>query len=380
MKSMILSFFMLFLSYFSFAQQTISSSITHNGIQRDYIIYIPAIYSTLGDVPLVFNFHGYTSNAASQMFYGDFRSIADTAGFIIVHPQGTLDNNSTTHWNIPGWNISNSDDVGFTNNLLDTLIATYNIDTSKVYSTGMSNGGFFSFLLACEMSDRIAAVASVTGGMTSTMINNCNATHPTPVMQIHGTSDNVVAYNGSVITEPIDNVVNFWVNYNNCLSTPTITDLADVNTSDGSTVKWFQYLGGDNGSEVEHYKIAGGAHTWPGSAISNPGTNYDFDASAKIWEFFLRYDINGQVSTVSNSSIINDVSSLKFFPNPTSDLINIKIDNFIRPLDYQLSNVTGQIIETGVFYSDTEQLYLNTLEAGLYFITIEGKTYKVVKI
>ncbi|MBQ19719.1 MAG: hypothetical protein CMD31_03085 [Flavobacteriales bacterium] len=82
---------LFFLSSLISAQQTINDSIFHNGIYRTYILYVPATYNAANATPLVLNFHGYTSNANAQMYYGDFRAIADTANFILVHPMGTLD-------------------------------------------------------------------------------------------------------------------------------------------------------------------------------------------------------------------------------------------------------------------------------------------------
>ena len=107
----------------------IKGSIMHNGIQRDYILYIPAIYDGNTDVPLVLNFHGIESNATEQMFYGDFRDIADTEGFILVHPEGTF-LNGYQHWNVdsftPGTTTgSTADDVGFTEVLIDKLAILY---------------------------------------------------------------------------------------------------------------------------------------------------------------------------------------------------------------------------------------------------------------
>ena len=176
------------------AQQTINRSIMHDGIQRDYILYIPAIYDGSVDVPLVLNFHGYGSNANEQMFYGDFRDIADTEGFLLVHLQGTI-LNGDQQWNLgfPG-NGNTTDGAGFTEALIDELANLYTINLDRVYAIGMSNGGFMSFLLACQLSEKIAAVASVTGSMTQDTYNVCNSQQPTPILQIHGTSDNNVPY------------------------------------------------------------------------------------------------------------------------------------------------------------------------------------------
>ncbi len=100
LKTTTFLFFLSFIATTTFAQQTINASITHDGIQRSYILYVPANYTGNSAVPLLFNFHGYGSNANEQMWYGDFRPIADTEGFIIVHPEGTLDNSGISHWNV----------------------------------------------------------------------------------------------------------------------------------------------------------------------------------------------------------------------------------------------------------------------------------------
>ena len=111
------------------------------------------------------------------MWYGDFRKIADTANIIIVHPQGLLDYTGVTHWNL---GQSNVDDIGFLNSLYSYIVSIYNINLDKVYSTGMSNGGYMSYYLACNISDKIAAIASVTGSMGSFMpVSYTHLTLPT---------------------------------------------------------------------------------------------------------------------------------------------------------------------------------------------------------
>ena len=144
-----------------FSQTTIISGFEMDGLERTYRIYIPEIYNDGYAVPLVLNLHGYGSNGFEQELYGDFRPIADTANFIIVSPDGALDGFGATHWNTFG--TSSVDDVNFLSALIDTVASQYNLDHSRIYSTGMSNGGFMSYKLACQLSGRIAAVASVTG-------------------------------------------------------------------------------------------------------------------------------------------------------------------------------------------------------------------------
>jgi len=291
MKKLLL--ILLCLPLMTLAQQTLTESITHDNLQRDYIIHIPSSYNMNTSIPLVFCFHGYTSSANTIMNYTNFNYISDTAGFIVVYPQGTLLQGST-HWNVGGWTLgSTTNDVGFISNLLDSISYEYNIDASRVYSTGMSNGGYMSFLLACQLSNKIAAIASVTGSMTPQTYNSCNPQHPTPVLQIHGTNDQVVPYIGDPTwTKSIDDALQYWVDYNNCNTASTITAIADINQFDGSTVEHIIYDQGDNSVTTEHFKIYAGDHDWPGA-----WGNMDIHASAEVWKFFTKYDINGLVGT-----------------------------------------------------------------------------------
>lgn len=356
------------------AQQTINGSVIHDGIQRDYILYIPAIYDGSADFPLVLNFHGFGSNANEQMFYGDFRDIADTEGFLLVHPQGTSLNGSQ-YWNVgsPGSSGSTIDDVGFTEALIDELANLYTINLDRVYATGMSNGGFMSFLLACQLSEKIAAIASVTGSMTLDTYDNCNAQHPTPILQIHGTSDNIVPYNGNTGSLSIDDVISYWVNYNNCDTNPTITTFPDLDPSDGSIVEHIVYTGGDNASTTEHMKVIGGGHTWPGSVFILPETNQDINASNEIWEFFSRFDINGSLSVneFENRQVI-------IYPNPTSSKINLSL-SFSEELNYELFSSNGKQLMNGTIKSSYQEINLSHLKPNIYFLKIGNQVFKILK-
>lgn len=359
------------------AQQTINGTIQYAGLERSYILYVPAIYEPAGmEVPLVFNFHGYTSTANEQMLYGDFRGIADTANFLVVHPMGTEDNSGITHWNV-GWGGSTVDDIGFTNALLDTLLANYQINEDRIYSTGMSNGGFLSYELACELSERIAAIASVTGTMNAGRFATCNPSHPMPVMEIHGTADAVVPYNGANWIEGTEEVVAFWADFNNLNQEPTITDVPNTNTNDGSTVERWVYSAGANSVQVELFKIFQGAHTWPGSIFAFPGTNYDINASREIWRFFSRYDINGPLQVTSTDVALVD-DAVRVFPNPATDVINL-VGTPATGSSYQLATLTGQVVKTGFLTADHSQIEVTSLPKGVYLLQLEGQLLKVIK-
>lgn len=360
---------------FIFSQQTISSNISHDGGERDYILYVPDNYTGEISFPLVFNFHGYTSNANDQMNYGDFRSIADTAGFLIVHPMGLMDNTGTTHFNV-GWGTSTVDDLGFVDALLDSLIMDYNIDENRIYSTGMSNGGFMSYHLACNLGDRFAAIASVTGTMSPPTFADCNPSHPTPILEIHGTADFVVPYNGNVFSTSVEDVIDYWKTNNQCDEDPITTELDDLNTSDGSTVTHFYYGNGLGGSTIELFRINGGGHTWP-----NPeglgAVNKDINASAEVWRFFSQYSLDNLITKVN--TLEESYTSFKVYPNPSAGILYIDLE-FSESSSFQIFNDLGKRVYTGTVNQDKFELNIAGFNQGIYFIKIGNQTKRFVKL
>jgi polyhydroxybutyrate depolymerase len=374
--SFLFTFFVLINGIIS--QQTINGVLQHEGLTREYILYIPASYNAEESTPLLFSFHGYTSNAQTNLYYTNFKSIADTAGFILIHPQGSL-LNGITHWNVGGWTIGSTvDDVSFVSELMDTISKAYNIDSDRMYSTGMSNGGYMSFLLACKLSDRIAAIASVTGSMTPQSYNTCQPSHPTPIMQIHGTSDGTVPYNGNFLwTKSIDDVIEYWVEYNNTSSEPIIIEIPDINTSDGSTVEHYIYGDGDNSTAVEHFKVIGGDHDWPGV-----WGNMDIDASKEVWNFLSKYDINGLIESQPNAITDNNNSfydQVSIFPNPATTTIKVS-NNINKNIDYQIYTPQGQMIKSGSLDSNNREIDITNLKPNLYFFNVGNKTFKIIKV
>ena len=369
-----LLFLLLCAPLIALGQQTINGTIMHDNLLRQYVLYVPASYDASTAVPLVFSFHGYGSSAVLNMSYTNFTGIADTAGFILIHPQGTIDNTGKAHWNVGGWIIGSTvDDVGFTNALLDSISNAYNIDSARVYSTGMSNGGYMSFLLACQLSDRIAAIASITGSMTPQTYNACNPQHPTPIMQMHGTADGTVPYAGaSSWTKSIDEVLQYWVAYNNCDTSPSTTAIPDIDMSDNSTVEHIVYSGGDNGTTTEHFKVFGGGHDWPGVT-----GNMDIMASVEVWKFFSKYYLHEFTVSMELTNVDDAVYSI--YPNPSNAKILIKGD-FSRPLDYKLFSILGECIASGRLDSNNQQIDLSDLPTNIYFLKVGASTWKVMKV
>ncbi len=376
---MLISLF-FYCSFTIHAQQTIKKTLIHDGIEREYILYIPANYTGNTLVPVVFNFHGYTANAAQQMRYGDFRPLAEQHGFLIVHPQGTIDIHGNTHFNV-GRGRSTTDDVGFTAALIEELSSSYMIDSKRIYSTGMSNGAFMSYRLACELNDKIAAIASVTGSMVKEQQNNCTILHPTPILEIHGTSDHVIPYDGNNDFEAITDVLNFWTVSNNGDITAVITAIEDSNTTDDTTAEHHVYAHGDNGVTVEHFKIIGGTHKWPGNPYPSSGTNYDIDTATEIWKFFSKYDIDGatQVLSVDNESVVRN-AKMNIYPNPATSYIKVGGNSIEQRLAYKIISLQGMLITTGKVTPRNAEINISSLTSGVYFLIIENTSYKILKI
>ncbi|MGB0918222.1 MAG: T9SS type A sorting domain-containing protein [Flavobacteriales bacterium] len=368
MKHIFIAVSVIVSSLSAFAQSEIRT-ITHDGLQREYRLYVPSIYDGSEPVPLVLNLHGYTSNGFEQEVYGDFRSIADTANFILIHPEGTEDSAGDTFWNAFGSPEETVDDLGFLSDLIDSLEVEFNIDMQRVYSTGMSNGGFMSYKLACELSGKIAAIASVTGSMIQINLNACNPTNPIPVMQMHGTADPTVPYlgnSGPTGMVPIEDLVAAWAAKNGCGETPSVNAVADTDMTDGCTAEHWVYTGGDEHSTVEFYKIDGGEHTWPGSnpILTIGVTNRDFSASVEIWRFFSRYSLNGVVGIEDAEPTKNAFS---IYPNPTAGSTTIQFKNAEKRL-VQVRNTAGQLVRE--IRNSTSALTLDLADSGVYLVSV----------
>ncbi len=257
-------------------------SIFHGGENREYVLYVPDSYDGSTPVPLMMNFHGFGGSAGDYMLDADMRGLAESEVFILVYPQGScLD--GTSHWNpaLPGGdNKSDADDLGFIEAMITDLSNRYAIDMERVYACGYSNGGMLAYGLACFQSDWIAAIGAVSGTMLDT---GCVPSHPIPLINIHGTTDGVLPYNGSSEYNSVEQTLNFWIDFNHTDATPIIHNLNSGNIE----VEHFVYENGDSMTSVEHYKIVNGEHVWFDLDIN--GSNTD----RLIWDFVSKYDIHG---------------------------------------------------------------------------------------
>lgn len=301
-------------------------NLTFENVNRNYILYVPEDLPAGESVPLIFILHGFTQSAQVIMEYSGFNQLAEEHRFIAVYPNG-VGNAWNTNSGFPGGSTAN--DVGFIGSIMDELIREFPVDPDRMYSCGFSAGGFMSHLLACELSDRVAAIASVAGTMSANAFDQCMPEFPIPILQIHGTNDLIVSYGGSFANIPVDDMIEFWTQGNDCPVEPSFRMLPDL-VNEGSTVEEYRYSPCKNEGEVMLLKVINGGHTWPGSSASGLGnTNRDIDASAEIWNFFSRFKRGMTPST----TIDPGTETIHFYPNPVAYQLFFEMEKGITELD-----------------------------------------------
>lgn len=266
--------------------------LSFSGLERSYILYVPASINWYQPIPLVFVFHGGTGNAESAIRMSGFNEVADQNGFILVYPNGTgrLSNDKLLTWNggtcCAYAQEKNVDDVGFVRAIVADLQLLAKIDTKRIYATGLSNGAILSQRLACEAADLFAAIAPVAGTLN---FPQCNPSQAISVIEFHGTDDQHLPYNGGFGSKSLVNVnftsvqdsIGFWTSFNKCNSQPQTSSIDDVQHE-----TWSGCL---DSTSVELYSIIGGGHSWPGGTGGWPGSDQptqSISASQLIWKFF----------------------------------------------------------------------------------------------
>lgn len=284
----------------------INEVIMHGNLKRKCIIYVPSMAGKMSPMPVLFALHGRGANAKGMMLLTrkGFNKLADRDGFLVVYPNGIdlswndgrMDSeaNDRAH-------LENIDDVGYIAALIDLLVARYDADPGRIYVTGISNGAMMAYRLGCELSHRIAVIAPVDGSLPYLLAGDCMPAEPVSVLAINNVHDPLIPFNGGEIYSrhrklklgkviPVEETLRYWVNRNGCNKEPEISRLPDTDPGDSTRVIMEHYGTGINGSEVIHYAIEGGGHTWPGGIQYLPKrrigkTSRDINANEVIWSF-----------------------------------------------------------------------------------------------
>ena len=362
------------------AGATYSRTLLAGGLVREYRLYVPPSYRPGHAAPVLLNLHGYGSDNRSQESATNFAALADTAGFLLVCPNGSIEpGTGYRFWN--AWKASSPDDVAFLGTLLDTLARRYTLDPERLYCTGYSNGGFMSYELACHLGTRIAAVASVAGSISIYNFGGCAPTHPTPVLEIHGTGDTNVVYTGGSWFEPVPTVLAYWVQANGCVPTPTTTALPDLDTADQSTVEHLVWRGSRAGAVVEHFRVLNGGHTWPGGPPSATDVvNRDISASVEVWRFLRRYRL-GQLALAAAPAA--PAVALRVYPNPAPGAGCVRLSGPVglRPEQVRAFDALGRAmpVPATAEASGAVALDVSAWPPGLYVLRVGGQALQLLK-
>jgi polyhydroxybutyrate depolymerase len=260
--------------------------------QRDYLLYVPKSYDRTRPAPLVISMHGAALWGAAQKETSQWNRVAEREGVIVVYPSGAKGAGPRI------WHVERGADllrdVRFISELIDTLEAAYNIDPSRIYANGLSNGGGMAFVLSCALSDRIAAVGMVAAAQTLPW-SWCTDHRAVPMIAFHGTADRQVPYTGGrspvLRTDLFPSVPAWtanWARRNQCATNPVESVVA-------ADVTRLEYTDCADDAAVVLYTVKGGGHSWPGGKplpewYVGP-TSRSVDATSLMWPFYREHPL-----------------------------------------------------------------------------------------
>lgn len=370
-----INFFSLAFLLFSstmIAQQSISGSFTSNGDTRSYIGAVPD--NPQAPLRLVIMFTGSLEDAAQMELRGYNNFIGSNSMVVYPEPFDT---------NLGFDNSAGIDDFQMVEDLIANIDSNYTINLNDICIGGFSNGGVFTYNLVCDYNSpnstrpyTFKSFAVVSGAMEfgTTNQTDCPIANELPVIVFHGTSDPTIPYNGGNVffplfiqTEAIEATVDFWANtVNSCASTPTVTALPDIDTTDGSTVELLNY-DCTTSEPTLLYRVNGGQHAWPSGNANfdiQQNRNLDINASELISQFF------EDPETLSTSDFNNTVDQISIYPNPVNDFISVESTYTIDKME--MFNLTGKLVMT--YNQPPTRVSLEGLEQGVYLMRIHTET------
>jgi polyhydroxybutyrate depolymerase len=250
-------------------------NITHGGRARSYILHVPASYRGT-PVPLVLDFHGYTSNAAEQAYVSGFKARSDLAGFIVAWPEGI-----GSSWNAGAGCCGDAlngqvDDVGFAKAVVEKIKTTHAVDANRVYATGLSNGSGLTQRLAVQAGDVFAAAA----GFALYLLVSPTPVRPIAMINFHGYGDQTVPYEGGPLGGAQKNLAT-WAQADGCTGAAKETVLSGRN-------KVQTYANCKDGVEVTLVSAEG-----PHLIYLNTAR---LDLTAMAWDFLARFSLKGPLA------------------------------------------------------------------------------------
>ena len=269
-----------------------NGTLVSSGSERRYFLYVPESYDLTRPSALVISMHGAAGWPVQQMELSRWNELAESEGFIVVYPSGARAMGFSSVWRVQeGDGLKR--DAQFISDLIDRLERDYNIDSTRIYANGLSNGGGMSFVLSCTLSDRIAAIGTVAAAQTLPW-SWCTDSGPVPVISFHGTADPIVPYEGGTtwvgptVFPAVEDWTASWAERNRCRPEPSVSSVAP-------DVRRLEYPHCAGNASVALYTIDGGGHTWPGGGplptwLVGPNTD-SVDATRIMWDFFERHPL-----------------------------------------------------------------------------------------
>lgn len=375
---------LIILLLFLFSIPVFSQMTTYNyefeGKERAFNIYIPKSYSEEAKaLPVMFFLHGMGGDMSN---FSGLSYKAEAENYIMVIPQAVKDPKTGTSWSAGSVFLNGAiyypntkiNDVGFINSLIDTVSTWYKVNDAKVYVAGFSLGGFMANKLACELGDRITAIASVSGTMSKELLSNCRPRNIIPSLQIHSTSDRVFPYGSSNGNIGAEELTQFWIKNNKSkkrIDTLNLTNKID----DGFSTLKFSYKGKKKANETILYRLAGPNHNESWYTISSKN---DFDAINVIWRFFKNH--NKEYNSIIEPEKIfvsENIHTVKIdvFPNPATDLITLNFANKIKISTVSITNTLGKTIYRKFFKDAIDEVFFDIRNEyqGIYFFQIEDE-------
>lgn len=369
---------LIFSSFWAFAQY---DSLDINGMDRTFLTHLPVDYNPNNKLPLVVAMHGGTGNAYNLENQSGLSLKSDESNFIVVYPEGVVSNLlGIRTWNA-GWccgfaSINNIDDVQFISDLIDHFVENYNVDPLRIYLTGMSNGGYMSYRLACELRNKIAAIAPVSAAMSMV---DCSPQNPMPIIHFHSYLDENVRYEGGMgigisnhHSPPLDSIFQAWANHNQCQI------LADtlLSTDQYDLIEWSNC---ECDATIRYYITRDGGHSWHGGngTLLGDDPSLFINANDLMWDFFKEHRLDCDVSNL----ITTTVQEPQCYPNPASDYLEFTLDESPTNIKIEIYNQAGVKVKEK---SNLSRINIKNLSPGIHFIKlkIKGKVQvlKFIKI
>lgn len=345
-------------------------SLVWDGATRFYFVHEPSSFTSNENKSLIVALHGGFGSGSQLEKQSLLSEKADHAGFLVAYPDGIKSPLGIRTWNADGCcgyaQKNKVDDVGFLNSLIDSLVIKYKIDPHRVYITGMSNGAFMAYRLACELSSKIAAIAPVAGTMN---VSNCSAGQGVPVIHFNSYLDGSIPWQGGIgngvsshYNPPLDSVLDIWKSKNSCSPVDTL-----VNDNNYTHLEWNNCSCGHSQSL---YITHDGGHSWPGgkNTIGGDPVSTVINANDLMWDFFK-----------NNTSCINNVpeqisDEWILYPNPANNLLtlNNRIEARSSILTGKIFNQQGQLLKSFFVpeYQNTIKIDISDFPGGSYYLSL----------